>query len=63
MEGEPSPQAASSSEDSSIAVSRITQRFVLRNKGILTSKTPKKQCLSMDDDVEFGDTSSTLQVV
>jgi hypothetical protein len=51
MEGEFSPHAASSSEDNSSAERMIPHRFVLRNKGILTSESPKKQCLTLDDDV------------
>jgi hypothetical protein len=44
--GEFSPQAANNIEDSSKPVMGISQRFVPRNKGILTSYSPK----SMLDD-------------
>jgi len=42
MEGEFSPQAAKKREDNTIAVTMMARRFVLRNKGFLTSASPKK---------------------
>src|SRR5579883_2890531 len=60
VEGDPSPQAARSSEASSNSERIVPQRFAPRNIGILTSQSPKKVII---DGQQRPDCSDTLSII